>query len=79
MSKTQEIMNGIGEGIEESLKTLFGRKLGFALFVFPLNDPEAAGNYVSNADRLDMVKALKFIIEHLDEGVVIPLLLEDWN
>lgn len=32
---------------------------GFALFVFPFNTPDGRTNYISNANRQDMLKVLE--------------------
>lgn len=51
---SDETMRAIADVIVE----LCGPKYGFAVFVFPFNIPETA-NYISNASRKDMIKALR--------------------
>lgn len=41
--------------------------LGFAILVFELNKP-GISNYISNAQRPDMIKAMKETIERLEKG-----------
>lgn len=46
------------------------RKIGFVLLVFPFNAPFGARtNYVSNADRTDIVTALKEIVARFEGQV----------
>ena len=50
--------------IEQVLKQRFERRMGFALLVFDFTDKRGAGaDYISNANREDM---LKFMQETLD-------------
>ena len=52
----------IGESIKQS-----GGGYGFALFMFSFgDDPEMT--WISNANRVDMVKALKEFIESIESG-----------
>ena len=54
-------MNQIGAEQMRELARLIEPRikgLGFALFVFPFKEP-GISNYISNADRNDMIKALK--------------------
>lgn len=52
----------IGEAIEQS-----GGKYGFALFMFSFND-ESEMTWISNAERADMIKALKEFIQKNETG-----------
>lgn len=38
---------------------------GFALFVFPFHDL-GIGNYISNADRKDMIAVMRDVIERME-------------
>lgn len=40
---------------------------GFALFVFPFNEPEGRSNYIANANREDVIKTLKSMIKRWEE------------
>ncbi|MDF1547142.1 MAG: hypothetical protein P1P88_04935 [Bacteroidales bacterium] len=44
--------------------------LGFALFVFPLNEPGMA-NYVSNGQREDMIKMLRETLARFENGGIV--------
>lgn len=81
MSKTHDLMEDICNNLDRVLKTSFGRRMGFALFVFPFDcSPDMmGGNYMSNTERKEMVKALREILDRLDEGVIIPLLPEEMH
>ena len=67
---TEEIMRELGVSINAALKTYFPNS-GFVLLVFPLNKPGAA-NYLSNAERQSMIKALKETVERLEQHEDIP-------
>lgn len=45
--------------------------LGFALVTFEFNEP-GMGNYISNAQRPDMIKSLKETVERLEKGQDFP-------
>jgi hypothetical protein len=42
----------------ESIEKMLPKEFGFTILVFPFSNPSVA-NYVSNANRNDMIKALK--------------------
>jgi len=60
---TDEIMRILANAITE----VFPQKYGFALLVFPFNSPGTA-NYISNARRDDMIKALREKADILEKG-----------
>lgn len=64
-------LQDIAKAIDNSLISLSGRKLGFALLVFELGNP-GIGNYVSNAERESMIKALRETADRLELGQEIP-------
>jgi hypothetical protein len=56
-ARAKEIMRGVGEGLSEMFP-----KMGFCLMIFEFNT-EGQMNYISNADRRDVVKAMEEFIE----------------
>lgn len=63
MASTEEIMRGVAKAMDQALNCSNGKKEnGFVILIFPFDAPEGARvNYVSNADRRDIVAALKEI------------------
>lgn len=61
----RDLMNNLARGIDEILndrKTGADRRVGFVLLVFNMNqagERETRCNYISNADRLDIVAMMK--------------------
>ncbi|MEJ6847490.1 hypothetical protein V3589_14880 [Sinorhizobium fredii] len=54
------LMNGLAQGVDEILNGHGGRKKnGFVLMVFPFNDHRGRCNYISNAQREDIIVLLK--------------------
>ena len=68
---TESVMNSIARALDELLEDEGGKKMGFMLMVFEFGKPGVA-NYVSNADREDMIKALREKADALEAGEVIP-------
>lgn len=63
MEKVNREVGGlIGAAIKES-----GGGYGFALFMFSFND-ESEMTWISNAERADMIKALKEFIQKAESG-----------
>lgn len=65
-----KFMRRIAEFIDQKIYDHYGNK-GFALIVFEFNQP-ALSNYVSNADRKDMIKALRETADRLERNEDIP-------
>lgn len=63
MASTEEIMRGMAKAMDQALNGSNGKKEnGFVILIFPFDGPDGARvNYVSNADRRDIVAALKEI------------------
>jgi len=58
----------LGQTLEEELMGMCDKRVGFALLVFPFNDvPEAGGDYISNAQRSDMIKVLRNTADRLEQ------------
>ena len=46
--------------------------LGFALITFDFGDIETPANYISNAQREDMIKALEEVLDRWKKGMTFP-------
>lgn len=56
----RDLMQGLARGVDEVLNGESGEKRnGFVLLVFPFEGREGRCNYISNADRADIVTLLK--------------------
>lgn len=56
---TTKLMQALAAGIDKILNGDGPKNTGFTLLIFPFGEPEGKRtNYVSNADRADMVAAL---------------------
>ena len=69
MNQTREYMRRFAETLDDALngKGVRPRKNGFVLLVFPFGGPEDARvNYVSNAERSEMLTALKEIVARFE-------------
>jgi hypothetical protein len=64
------ILNGLGNAIDTILKQEFG-EAGFALVVFRFGDA-TTGNYISNAQREDMIEVLRIVADRLEKHEDIP-------
>lgn len=67
---TEEIMRELGVSISMALKEYFPAS-GFTLLVFPFNKPKRC-NYISNAERNSMIKALKEAARRLEQNEDMP-------
>lgn len=72
--EAEEFMRIMASAIEESLAEAFEQKMGFALFCFEFGKP-GISNYISNADRSDMIKALKETIKRFENGEFMPAII----
>lgn len=69
MLQTEEFLRGMARAMDQMLngQQPAAKATGFVLLVFPFGGPEGARvNYVSNADRRDMIAALKEITARLE-------------
>lgn len=68
MASTEEIMRGVAKAVDQALNGSNGSKeYGFAILIFPFGATEDGRvNYVSNAERRDMIAALKEITAHFE-------------
>lgn len=67
-SDPKEMMQALARGLDGALNgSERPKKNGFVLLIFPFDLPEGARtNYVSNADRKDIVVALKEIVARFE-------------
>lgn len=64
----------LGKVLTELINETYGRKMGFALLVFPFGEDireGKGGDYVSNAQRKQMVKALRETADRLESKAYI--------
>jgi predicted component of type VI protein secretion system len=68
MKDTEALLQSVAAGLDKVFENRPGDKtIGFALFVFPFGAPKGARtNYVSNAERADMVAALKEVLARFE-------------
>lgn len=69
LERTRSQMKGIAEALEEILKHVHEKRMGFALLVYEFNNP-GIGNYISNSEREDMIKALRETADRLEANEV---------
>ncbi len=62
----------LAKHLEDILTELYEKKVGFALFMFPFSGDGAAGDYISNGQRPDMIKFMREIADRLEAGQDIP-------
>lgn len=67
-----EIMPVLANELDYHIARLVGRRTGFALMVFPLNEPGIT-TYTSNVCRDDMIKVLKEAHDQLANNESMPL------
>jgi hypothetical protein len=65
-AQAEELMRIVGDGISEVFPGM-----GFTLLIFNFNAP-GVSNYISNANRADMVKALRETADRLERREEIP-------
>jgi len=67
---TEELLRRLATIIDGTLEGHLG-KMGFALVVFEFDKP-GLGNYISNAQRADMITALRELADRLESRSDIP-------
>lgn len=53
--------------IEQYLTEIYGEKMGFALFMFPIG--AETGDYVSNCERAEMIKFMRLTADRIEVGM----------
>lgn len=71
LRRTEEFLNELAKTLDEVLEESLGKRLGFAMIIFEFGAPGIA-NYISNAERDDMIEALKGTVERFEKGETIP-------
>lgn len=73
-AKRRAVMNDIGKIIGGAINPDGVRRYGFALLVFPFGEPNDGHrlNYISNADREDMLATMKEFIARAEGRYVEP-------
>jgi hypothetical protein len=66
LAHTEQQLAGIARCLEEAMPGM-----GFALLVFEFNAP-GVSNYVSNAERADMIQALRETADRLEQHHDLP-------
>lgn len=66
----EKAMQAIAGAVEDTFNETIG-PMGYALIVFELGRP-GFGNYISNAQRADMIKALRKTADRLEKNQDIP-------
>jgi hypothetical protein len=67
MARTEAI-DALSKTIDEALAFLYGKKMGFALFMFPVDGVGEAGDYTSNCQRPTMIKFMRKVADRLEAG-----------
>lgn len=67
---TEDLMRLLGQAIDYTMRDNIGPK-GYALIVFDFHDP-GLSNYISNAKREDMIKALRETADRLEKNQDVP-------
>jgi hypothetical protein len=62
----QARMTALAQYIDSFLNLRAERRNGFVLLVFPFRDQQGRCNYMSNADREDVVRLLREQLEHFE-------------
>lgn len=65
-------LRAVAEGIDEALEEVYGRRMGFALVVFPFG-AGGVGDYISNGPRVDIIKAIRETANRLESNQDIPV------
>lgn len=69
-------LTNIAIQIEKSILEIYKQKMGFCLVVFEFNKAGVA-DYISNANREDMIKFLREKADILEAGLDIPKTIGD--
>jgi len=67
--KNDIFLDAIAHVIEKSSAQFYNQPMGFALIIFPFND--LLSDYVSNAQRDDMIKVLRETADRIEKNDII--------
>jgi hypothetical protein len=62
------VLDSLAKGIDEVLEEIYGKRVGFALFMFEFGPDGKAGDYVSNSQKEDMIKFMREVADRLEVG-----------
>jgi len=65
MNERNKTLDLLAKAVEQSLTNIYGKRVGFALFMFEFGS-DTAGDYVSNAERKDMIKFMRDLANRLE-------------
>ena len=68
---TEDPRQWLAKTLEVVLPEIYGERMAFALLIFRFGGPGSA-DYVANAERTDMVQALRETADRLEAGQDIP-------
>jgi len=71
MNERNKTFDLLAKAIEQSLTNIYGKRVGFALFMFEFGS-KTAGDYVSNAKREDMIEFMRDLANRLEsrDGII---------
>ena len=64
MDDQETFIKALAVTLDSTLQTFYEREMGFTLLIFEFNSDQA--NYISNAKREDMVKALRETADRIE-------------
>ena len=70
MQAQEKYLQSVAMALDEEFKEFYQQKMGFCLIVFPFDSDQS--DYISNAERDDMVKALRITADRIESNAVIP-------
>lgn len=71
-TQQEELMAEIAKVLDEALKEIYGVRMGFFLSTFRFDIPGMA-DYVSNANREQIIEALKETAKRFENAEIIPV------
>lgn len=72
MSKQEEDLRAVAEGLTEALEMLYGKKMGFFLCVSPFDENQDVADYIANVAREDGIAWVRETVERLENNEDIP-------
>ena len=71
MNERNKTLDLLAKAVEQSLTNIYGKRVGFALFMFEFGS-KTAGDYISNANRKDMIKFMRDLANRLEsrDGII---------
>jgi hypothetical protein len=67
MSEREDLLNALAATLDKTLPTIYNiERVGFVLLTFSFDIESKSGDYVSNANRSDIIKALREVADRLE-------------